>query len=187
MDVKSITITGYKPHELNIFSEKDEKVLIIKEALRKRLVDYLNDGLEWVVLSGQQGVETWAFDVIQNLKETYPVKVALIPPFIEQDKIWKEDKQNKYQEMIQLADFYQPISQKAYEGPKQYFIKNKWFIEKTDGCILLYEEEFGGSPKHFYDLILKYQEQHEYNVTIINSFDLDDLAREMQEWEYNED
>ncbi|WP_054753100.1 SLOG family protein [Piscibacillus salipiscarius] len=126
-------------------------------------------------------MKTWAFDVLQELKEIYQVKVALIPPFKDQDHIWKEDKQKKYQTLIQLADYYQPLSQKSYESPKQYFVKNKWFIEKTDGCILLYEEEFGGSPKYFYDLILKYEEQHEYNVTIINSFDLDDLAREMQE------
>ncbi|WP_277673601.1 SLOG family protein [Piscibacillus halophilus] len=186
MDLKSITITGYKPHELNIFSDQDDKVQIIKEAIKRRLVDYLDNGLEWVLLSGQQGVETWAFDVLQDLKQDYSVKVALIPPFVDQEKIWKEDKQTIYQRMLEKADFHQPLSQKSYEGPKQYFIKNKWFIEKTDGCILLYEEEFGGSPKFFYDLILKYQEQHEYNVTIINSFDLDDLAREMQEWNQNE-
>ncbi|RPF55805.1 SLOG family protein [Aquisalibacillus elongatus] len=181
MEIKSITITGYKPYELNIFSEKDEKTLIIKEAIRRKLIPFLEEGLEWVVLSGQQGVETWSFEVLQSLKEEYNVKVAIIPPFVDQEKVWKEDKQQAYQQMIQQADFYQPLSNKTYEGPKQFFVKNKWIIEKTDGCILLYEEEFGGSPQYFYDLALKYQEKFPYELTVINSFDLDDLAREIQE------
>ncbi|TFB24000.1 DUF1273 family protein [Filobacillus milosensis] len=182
MSIKSLAITGYKPHELNIFSDKDDKVTIIKESLKRRLTNLLEEGLEWVVVSGQQGVETWAFDVVQELKGSFHVKIALIPPFIDQEKIWNEDKQTVYQRLIEQADFYQPLSNKTYENPKQYFIKNKWMIEKTDACLLLYEEEFGGSPKYFYELVLKYQEKFHYDMIIINSFDLDDLARDMQEW-----
>ncbi|GEL76191.1 SLOG family protein [Tenuibacillus multivorans] len=182
MSINSITITGYKPHELNIFQDQDDKVTIIKEALKRKLLTLIEDGLEWVVISGQQGVETWAFDVVQVLKDEFTVKIAVIPPFMDQEMIWKEDKQKVYQQMIQRADFYQPLTKQLYEGPKQYFVKNKWMIEKTDGCVILYEEEFGGSPKYFYELALKYQEKHNYELIVINSFDLDDLARDMQEW-----
>lgn len=114
-----------------------------QKALKRKLVEYLDNGLEWVILSGQQGVETWAFDVLQELKEIYQVKVALIPPFKDQDHIWKEDKQKKYQTLIQLADYYQPLSQKSYESPKQYFVKNKWFIEKPMGAFFFMKRNLG--------------------------------------------
>lgn len=35
MNVKSITITGYKPHELNIFSDQDEKLVLSKSFKKK--------------------------------------------------------------------------------------------------------------------------------------------------------
>ncbi|MGM8213937.1 SLOG family protein [Bacillaceae bacterium W0354] len=184
MDIKSVTITGYKPHELNIFSEKDQKVTIIKGIIKKRLISFLENGLEWVVISGQQGVETWAFDVVQQLKNEYDVKIAVIPPFVDQEQVWKEDKQAIYQEMVSQADFYQPLTSRTYESPKQFFTKNKWMIEKTDACIILFEEEFGGSPKYFYELALKYQEYKNYFIDVINAFDLEDFAREWQENEY---
>ena len=65
MTMNAITITGYKPYELNIRDDKDEKILVIKEAIKRSLLRYLENGVEWVLLSGQPGVETWAFDLIQ--------------------------------------------------------------------------------------------------------------------------
>jgi len=183
MSIKSLTITGYKPHELNIFSERDEKIKVIKESLRRKLEYLLDQGLEWVIISGQQGVETWAFDVVQDLKEQHDLKLALIPPFLDQEKIWKEDKQEKYEEMTVLADFYEPLIKRPYEGPKQYFIKNKWLIGKTDACLIIYEEEFGGSPKYFYDLARKRQQLSNYEIIHINAYDLEDIARELTEGE----
>lgn len=181
MSIKSLAITGYKPHELNIFSERDQKIVVIKETLKRKILNLLDQGLEWVIISGQQGVETWGFDVVQDLKETYDIQLALIPPFLHQEKIWKEDKQEKYEEMMALADFYEPLIKRPYEGPKQYAIKNKWFIEKTDACLIIYEEEFGGSPKYFYDLARQYEQLNNYEMIHINAYDLEDIARELTE------
>ncbi|MDQ0350819.1 putative phage-like protein YoqJ [Alkalibacillus filiformis] len=181
MEKKSLTITGYKPHELNIFNEQDTKITVIKEAIKRRLVPHLEEGLEWVVISGQPGVEIWAFDVIQSLKSLYHVKIAVIPPFVNQDKVWNEEKQRKYQQMISQADFSKPLSEKEYESPKQYQTRDRWLIEKTDGCMILFEEEYGGSPKFFYRLVTQYEEQHDYEIIVINSFELEEVARELQE------
>ncbi|WP_035512366.1 SLOG family protein [Halalkalibacillus halophilus] len=182
MTIKSITITGYKPHELGIFSEQDEKIKVIQRAIYKRLVSLIEEGLEWVVISGQPGIETWAFQVVMDLKNDYSIKVAIIPPFKNQEKIWKDDKQSVYRNMLEKADFSKPLSDKDYESSKQYQQKNQWMIEKTEGCLIVYEEEFGGSPKFFYDLVLQYQLIHAYDLIIINSFDLEDTAREMEEF-----
>lgn len=184
MSIKTLALTGYKPHELNIFSERDQKIDIIKGLIERKLVKYFMEGLEWVVISGQQGVETWGFDVVQALKKQYDVKIAIIPPFLEQEKVWKEDKQIAYQEMISLADFYQPLMNKPYESPRQFFIKNKWLIEKTDACLIVYEEEYGGSPKYFYELAVQYQQKNNYLIDVINSFGLEEFARELMENDY---
>ncbi|GAA0459194.1 SLOG family protein [Alkalibacillus silvisoli] len=181
MDIKSLTATGYKPHELNIFNENDIKVQVIKEAIKRRLLPYVQAGLEWIVISGQPGVEMWAYDVIHSLKEDYNIRVAVIPPFVNQEKVWNEERQNKYQKMLAQADFTKPLSEKEYENPRQYQTRDRWLIEKTDGALILFEEEYGGSPKYFYRLVRQYQEEQSYESIIINAFELDDVAFDLQE------
>lgn len=89
MTMNAITITGYKPYELNIRDDKDEKILVIKEAIKRSLLRYLENGVEWVLLSGQPGVETWAFDLIQELKKHTP---SIQPSF---HHLWNKKKYGK--------------------------------------------------------------------------------------------
>lgn len=67
--------------ELNIFKEDDPRIEFIKRALQKRLIAFAEDGLEWVLISGQMGVEMWAAEVVLDLQESWDLKVAIFPPF----------------------------------------------------------------------------------------------------------
>lgn len=40
--------------------------------IKKKLIDLIEDGLEWVLISGQLGVELWAAEVVIDLKNQYP-------------------------------------------------------------------------------------------------------------------
>ncbi len=53
---KILTVAGYKPMELNIFKPDDERITYIKAAIRKRLLAFIEEGLEWVLISGQTGI-----------------------------------------------------------------------------------------------------------------------------------
>lgn len=98
MMIKTLFITGYRPHELGIFNDKHPGIEIIKKALKNKLQTLLDDGLEWVIVSGQLGVELWATEVVRSLKEQYPtLKYSVITPFLEQEKNWNEHKQEQYQ------------------------------------------------------------------------------------------
>ena len=39
-----------------------------KKALRRKLTAFVEDGLEWVIISGQLGVELWAAEVVLKYK-----------------------------------------------------------------------------------------------------------------------
>jgi uncharacterized phage-like protein YoqJ len=67
--VKRLIVTGYKPHELGIFDDKHPGVVIIKKALESQLIAQIDEGLEWVIISGQLGVEMWAAEVVLELKK----------------------------------------------------------------------------------------------------------------------
>lgn len=175
-----MTVTGYKTFELGIFSENDERIIYIKEAIRRRLMQFIEEGLEWVLISGQLGLELWAGEVVLALKEEgFEIKLGVVPPFNGQSKRWQEEVQVKYEEICTLADFYQPIYNDEYKGPYQFQAKNNWLIQKTEGCLILLDEENHGSVKYFYDAALSKQSAGEYEVHYITPFDLDDIVSDM--------
>lgn len=68
----------------------------------------LDEGLEWVILSGQLGVETWAAELVVELKKEFPqLKYSIITPFLEQEKNWNEQKKENYQGLLHLLIFIQ--------------------------------------------------------------------------------
>ncbi len=183
--MKSLYITGYRAHELGIFNDKHPGVAIIKTALENQLRVLIEDGLEWIVISGQQGVETWAAQVVIELKNDYPeLKYSIITPFLEQEKNWNEHKQATYMHIVSNADFVTSVTKRPYEAPWQFIEKDKFIIDNTDGTLLVYDEENEGSPKYVLRLIQKYQEQHDdYLLLMINAYDLQTIAEEMQRGE----
>lgn len=184
--MQTVYITGYRPHELGIFKDSHPGVPIIKKAIENELRVLLDNGLDWVVISGQPGVETWAIDVIIELKKEYPnLKYSVITPFLDQEKNWNEHKQLKYHSIIGQADFVTSVTKRPYEAPWQFIEKDKFIIQNTDGLILIYDEENEGSPKYVKKLAQKYADQHIYTIIEINAYDLQMIADELQreDWE----
>ena len=181
MQMKSIYVTGYRPHELGIFNDKHPGVEIIKKAIEQQLRVLIDDGLEWVIISGQQGVETWAIDVVMQLKVDYPyIKYSVITPFLDQQKNWNEVKQMRYDELIAKADYVTSITKRPYEAAWQFIEKDKFIIDNTDGILLVYDEDNEASPKYVLNLVEKYQEKYDYTLFKINAYDLQMIAEEMQ-------
>lgn len=175
--MKILTVTGYKPMELNIFKEDDPRIEFIKRALQKRLIAFAEDGLEWVLISGQMGVEMWAAEVVLDLQESWDLKVAIFPPFENQESRWPEQIQEKYQTLLAAADFYKPIYQGDYKGAYQFKAKNMWLVDKSDGCLLLMDEEFPGSTKFFHQAS---EAANDYPITYITPADIDETVEEMR-------
>lgn len=176
--MKVLTVTGYKPMELSIFKPDDKRISFVKGAIEKRLIDFLEDGLEWVLISGQMGVELWAGEVVLDMKEKYPIKLAVIPPFENQESRWPEQVQLLYQKLLARADFYKPLYKGDYQGPFQFQAKNMWLVDKSDGCLMLLDEEFPGSNRFFHEAAVKAGE--DYPIFLITPADLDEIVEEMR-------
>lgn|SRR5699024_5946225 len=175
--MKILTVTGYKPMELNIFSESDERIKFIKYALKQRLISFIEEGLEWVLISGQSGVEMWAADVVIELKETYDINLGVFPPFENQANRWPEHLQHKYEELSFTADHFQTLYQGDYQGPFQFKEKDKWFVEKSDASLILMDQEYPGSTI-FYHRIAEADDNHP--IYYITPLDLDDVVETMR-------
>lgn len=171
--IKRVCVTGYKPHELGIFNEKHEGIPFIKLAIEKQLRSLLEDGLEWVIISGQQGVELWTAEVVFELQSEYPeLQLAILLPFLEQEKNWKEEKQEYFQAILEQADYVNVISKRPYEGPWQFKARDRFLLDNTDALVILYDEEKEGSPKYILEEAQKRSEVDGYPYFQITAYDL---------------
>jgi uncharacterized phage-like protein YoqJ len=177
--LKNVTITGYKPHELGIFKKDHEAAQFIKKAIIKELIPMIEEGLEWVIISGQLGVELWAAEVVLDLQLHLPdLKLAVLTPFYGQEESWSEANKEWYESILAGADFVESISHKPYENPKQFYMKNQVLLHKTDAAIIMYDPEKEGSPKFFYEAAKRYREKKDYQIKEINFYDLQVIVEE---------
>ncbi|SFL23446.1 Uncharacterized SPBc2 prophage-derived protein YoqJ [Paenibacillus sp. 1_12] len=180
--MKRVLITGYKATELGIFSMKHPGIAIIKKAIAKQVTALMDEGLEWVIVSGQWGVEVWAAEAVIELKQQYPnLQLAVITPFLEQEEKWSDDKKEIYNHMLQHADYVNSVTKSKYEGPWQFKEKNRFLLRNSDGMILLYDEETEGSPKYMREQALNQAAKtNAYALYTITAFDLQSIAEDEQ-------
>ena len=179
--MKVLYITGYKAFEFGIFKNDHEAVKYIKKSIRNRLVPLVEEGLEWVIISGQLGTELWAAEVVFELREEYPqLKLGILLPFLNQEESWNESNRDYYQSILTRADFVDAIFKKPYQGPQQLRIKNQYMVQKSDAILIIYDSEKEGSPKFPYLEAQKRQEQRVYPIWIISFDDLQQAAEETQ-------
>ncbi|OMP66957.1 DUF1273 domain-containing protein [Domibacillus epiphyticus] len=181
---KTILLSGYKSHELGIWDQKNPGIFIIKTAIEKQLRSLIEEGLEWVIIGGQPGVELWGAEVVLELKDEYPdLKLGVLMPFLEQEKNWKEERQEYYHTIIDQADFVDAVSKKPYIAPWQFKARDEFALDHTDALLLVYDEEKEGSPKFIKSAADKRVESDNYSLVSITMYDLQTAAEDIQEKE----
>lgn len=80
---KVIYVSGYRSFELGVFKENDPKIQVVKNVLKKELHQLAEEGLEWVLVSGNLGVELWAVQIVAELKEEYPRERSSLDRFFD--------------------------------------------------------------------------------------------------------
>lgn len=177
--MERILITGYKASELGIHSMKHPGIPIIKKAVARVLTGLLEEGLEWVVVSGQWGTELWAAEAALELKAEYPqLRLAVITPYENQEEHWGEDRLEWYRGILRRADYTACVSKRKYEGPWQFKAKDQFLLRNTDGLLLLYDEEKEGSPRYLKAEAERYAAVYPYRILSITAQDLQDAADE---------
>lgn len=179
--LKRVAVSGYKPHELGVFNEENPGVRIIKKVLETQFRMLLDEGLEWIITSGQPGVEFWAAEVVLDLQEEFPhLKYAVMPPFLEQEKNWNETRKAQYEMITMHADFFRPLTKRPYEAPWQFVEKNRFLLRNTDALLLMFDEETGGSPKFIKEEADRFKDANDYQLFFITPDDLRIAAEEEQ-------
>lgn len=140
----------------------------------------MEDGLEWVLTPGQYGVDLWACEVVLELKKTHPhLKLSIITAFQNPEEQWKEDKQEYYRTLLQGVDYYGAVSKQPYIGPWQFTARDDLLLRKSDGILLVYDEDAAeGSPRFMKEKAVKKQQNENYTIISVTSEDIQSIAED---------
>ncbi|EGF37194.1 hypothetical protein AAULH_07256 [Lactobacillus helveticus MTCC 5463] len=95
--MQRLWVTGYRSYELNVFSDKDPKITIIKYALKNYFKGLLeNNQLDWIITGANLGVEQWTAEVGLELGQKYPLRTSIMIPYEKFADRWNENNQTKF-------------------------------------------------------------------------------------------
>lgn len=175
--IKRLYVTGYQSYELGIFNEKDPRVQVIKNVLKRELIALVENGLEWIMISGSLGTEAWTGQIANELKTDYPeLRLAIIFPFENFGSNWKEQNQLILSELVQRADFVESVSHQPYQNPGQFKNHVSFLLDHTDAALVVYDTEYPGKSKFFLADVEKYQLKNSYDLLTITMDDLENSS-----------
>lgn len=170
----TLLVSGYRGFELGVFNENDDRISIIKKAIRRDLERFCNDGLEWLIFTGNLGFEVWVLEVANELKADYDLKIATIFCFANQGENWSESNQEKLAAFKQV-DFVK-YSFAAYESPSQFKQYHQFLMANTDAAYLFYDEEHETNLKYLY----RTMKEANFPIYQLRFDDLNDIAMEIE-------
>ena len=172
----SVLVVGYKAFDLGIFGDKDQRLKIIKAAIRRDLIYLLENGMKWLVFTGNLGFEAWVLEVAKELQEEYNFQLATIFIFENQGKNWNEVNQEKLAN-FKNVDFIK-YAYPSYENPSQFRTYNQFLLESTDAAYLFYDEENETKLKYLYQMM---KENEQYHIKNLTFDDLNEMAENFSE------
>ncbi|MBZ2130491.1 DUF1273 domain-containing protein [Streptococcus gordonii] len=172
----SVLVVGYKAFDLGIFGDKDQRLKIIKAAIRRDLIYLLENGMKWLVFTGNLGFEVWVLEVAKELQKEYNFQLATIFIFENQGENWNEVNQEKLAN-FKNVDFIK-YAYPSYENPSQFRTYNQFLLEITDGAYLFYDEENETKLKYLYRMM---KENEQYHIKKLTFDDLNEMAENFSE------
>lgn len=180
--MRRLWVTGYRSYELNTFKDDDPKVTVIKNVLRQRIKQLLDEGDDefWVITGPQLGTEQWAAQVAVDLQKDYrQLKVAIMLPFADFASKWNADNQRKLADLRQRVNFSKEVTAKPYESPEQLRLYQQFMLGHTDRLLMVYDPDHPGKPKYDYQLAKKFADRQDYPIDLV---DFDELQEAALEW-----
>ncbi|GMA54433.1 UPF0398 protein [Alicyclobacillus contaminans] len=175
--IHTLIVTGYRSFELGVFQENDPKVKVIKKVIKNTLEQYLEEGLNWVLLGGNLGIELWCGQVIEELKVDYPeLKFSVIFPYLEFGNHWNETNQAALQKVVEEADYVDSVSHLPYKNPSQLKNHTHFLLTHADGAIVVYDDEYAGKTSYFLHDANEYASEHAFLIHQITMDDLQDAV-----------
>lgn len=181
--INNLWITGYRSYELGIFKPDDPKSKVIKKFLEERIINYAEDGCEWIITGAQMGTEQFVGPAVKEVqKKGYDLKHAVILPFANFGNQWNENNQSLLNIFLRNADYVNKITNLGYHSSIQLRTWQNFMLRHTDGALLFYDPDSGGKPKYDYSAIKNYLDKgNDYSLELVDFDAMQDFANSLSE------
>jgi len=176
--IKNLWITGYRSYELGIFKDNDPKAKVIQDFFQERIINYAEDGTEWILTGAQLGTEQIIGKAIQEVKKKgYNIKHAVMLPYAEFGNKWNENNQQLLNIYLRNADYVNKVSNLSYHSGRQLKVWQDFMLKHTGGAAIFYDPDSSGKPKYDYEAIKAYQGRgNDYQLELIDFDSMQDFA-----------
>lgn len=168
-----ILVTGYRHTDLGIFQEKDKRVSLIKKVIRRQIERYLDEGVDWFILTGQLGFEYWFLEEALAMQKEAAFSIGTIFCFENHGENWSEANQEKLAR-FKAVDFVK-YSYPHYTNPSQFRHYNQFLIDNSDEAYLFYDAENETNLKYLANMM---QEKEDYPIKRLDFDTLNDFAQD---------
>lgn len=144
--------------------------------------EYIESGLEWVIITGQLGTELWAGQAVLDLKKEYPsLQLGVLLAHAGFADNWNENNRSVFDHVTAGADYVNYTSSQEYQNPGQLKGNQEFVLKKTDGSLLFYDSDHEGKPKYLLDMIAAYHKHHKYALETISFDEIQEFVTEYEE------
>jgi uncharacterized phage-like protein YoqJ len=163
MEHKICCIAGHRPQHFPFgYDENSKEYIKLKKILKKKIEKLIQEGAEHFILGMELGTDTWAAEIILELKEKYPhIILECALPYVAQSIEWTTLQQERYCEIITKCDIKTIVNQEYF--PTCFYERNKYMVDKASLVVAIFDGNFSGTGQ-----IINYAKKKGIDVDIID-------------------
>jgi uncharacterized phage-like protein YoqJ len=162
--------TGHRPSKFSFkYDEENPDCKKLKQLLKESVEEAINKGCRHFISGMALGVDTWAAEIVLELKKMYPdIILEAAIPCKGQDSKWIKESRERYKKILDKADVITQVTNQTFaENPACMLVRNVYMINSSSLLIAVFDLSKGGT-KHAFD----YAKQLGINISRINPHDM---------------
>lgn len=149
MENKTCCFIGHRPQSLPWgFDESDPRCILLKKMLRKEIKQIIREhGVTHFISGMALGVDTWAAEIILELKEKEACPITLECAFAYEDQaaLWPEADRNRYFFIVERCDKENLLQ--AHCTPDCFRNRNSYMVNHSDYVIAVWDGTPSGTGR----------------------------------------
>lgn len=137
------TITGHRPARFKFKYNEHYKLCVkIKKALTAEIIHLYNHGVRTFWIGGSIGVDTWAGEIIAELKkqkEYEDMRLCVALPFPDFKNRFDPKQQTRLRDILRVCD--EQITTSDEESETAYRIRNEYMVNQSDCVLAVYDND----------------------------------------------
>ena len=160
-----VSFTGHRPNKLGGYQNNPISDYV-KEKLTEKIEKCILDGVDNFISGMAIGVDTWAAEIVLQLKEKYShIKLEAAIPFKGQEGKWPDFSQDIYNNILKKCDKITIVCEGTYAAWKMQK-RNEYMVDNSDLVIAVWDGTTGGTKN-----CIKYARSQSKKVIWINPND----------------